>query len=433
MRFHIVTLGCPKNSVDSEMMAELLQQAGHRAVDRPRRADVLIVNTCGFIEDARRESYAILEELARAKSSRQRLVAAGCLAQRYGDEIRRQVPQVGAIIGSRSWPEIVRLLAALESEEPLTLVRQESQVVTSVRRQATMGATAYLKIADGCDAACAFCAIPLIKGHQQSKLQADIVCEARELVEQGVREIILIAQDTGMYGRDLGQRDALPDLLLAILASAPELDWLRLMYAYPGHISRRLIATMAQHPQICHYVDIPLQHGHPDVLRRMRRPSNVEAIYKLVEVLRQAMPDIALRSAMIVGFPGESEQEFQGLLDFLGRLAFDKVGVFAYSLEDGTAAAQLPGRVPSQVIAERYERAMLQQQDISWQRNQEQLGRELPILIDGTGDGLSVGRSYRDAPEIDGLVLIPQEFTAGDMVLARIVEAQEYDLVAQAL
>jgi len=432
MRFYLVTLGCPKNQVDSEMMAELLLAAGHRMVADPRRADLLIANTCGFIEAAREESYEQLRELAQSKSGDQLLIAAGCMAQRYGQDIRHHVPRVDAIIGTRSWPEIVRLVERLETgERPLTWVRDESQVVTSVTRHAMAGASAYLKIADGCDASCAFCAIPLIKGPQRSKPQADILREAQELVAEGVREIILIAQDTSRYGADLGLKDGLPDLLWSLSEAVPKLDWLRLMYVYPGHVSERLIATMADLPQVCHYVDIPLQHGHPDVLRRMRRPHDVGAVHLLVQRLREAMPDVALRSTMIVGYPGESADEFEEMLGFLEELTFDKVGVFAYSPEAGTAAASLPNRVPPEAIAERYDRAMTLQQEISWDRNASQVGRVLPILIDGSGDGLSVGRSYRDAPEIDGLVLIAQELEAGSLVRARIVEAQPYDLVAE--
>jgi ribosomal protein S12 methylthiotransferase len=432
MRYYIVTLGCPKNQVDSEMMASLLGAVGHKAVDDPRRADLLIANTCGFIEDAREESYLQLRELAKAKSKRQLLIAAGCMAQRYGDVIRQELPEVDAVIGARSWPEIVPLVAALQSGgRALTLVREQSQVIASVRRQATMGASAYVKIADGCDAACAFCAIPLIKGRQQSKPQAEIVREAQELVAQDVRELILIAQDSTRYGHDLGLEDGLPDLLRAITQGAPELDWLRVMYAYPGHVSERLIATMAELPQVCHYIDIPLQHGHPEVLRRMRRPHDTQAVFDLVERLREAMPDIALRSAMIVGYPGETDDEFEELLAFMDVLAFDKVGVFAFSSEEGTAAAALLDPVASEIIADRYRQAMELQQEVSMDCNAEQVGRTLEVLIDGADDGMSVGRSYRDAPEIDGLVLFTEELPVGELVAARITGALSYDLLAE--
>lgn len=432
MRYQILTLGCPKNDVDAEMMGQLLREAGHVPEASVRRADLLIVNTCAFVHDARDESYGVLRELAAAKRRGQYLVAAGCLAQRYAGEIYRQVPGVDAVLGTQSWPQVADLLRALQSDRRSrpTIAGVSDLLVTSVARRPT-ASTAYLKIADGCSATCAFCAIPLIKGPQRSKPQDHILREVRELVDQGVREIVLIAQNSTAYGRDLGLGDALPGLLEEICAAAPTLDWLRILYAYPQDISPRLIETMARLPQVCHYVDLPLQHAHPDVLRRMRRPSDVDAVRRLLEDLRAAMPDMALRTTFIVGYPGETEDEFAALLAFLEEERFDKVGVFAYSREDGTRAADLPDQVPAEVAAERLERAMLAQQGISRQRNEEQVGRTLRVLLEGSSEGLSVGRSYRDAPEIDGLVLIAGEQEPGAFVQARVISAQEYDLVAE--
>jgi len=432
MRFFIATLGCPKNTVDSEMMGQLLRQAGHAAVDAPRRADVIIVNTCGFIEAARVESYGKLRALAARKRRGQRLVAVGCLAQRYGDGVRRQVPQVDAVLGTRTWPEIVPLIERLAEEEaPAPVLSSRPDALVASVSRATAGPSAYIKIADGCDAACAFCAIPLIKGPQHSKPEADILREARELAAQGVREAVLIAQDTTAYGRDLGRQDALPGLMRSILSAAPTVDWLRVMYAYPQNVTPALIDVLAGEKRVCRYLDVPLQHAHPDVLRRMRRPHDVDSVYRLIARLRDAMPDVALRSAFIVGFPGETEAEFEALLAFLQATALDKVGVFAYSTEEGTIAADMPNQVPAAVIAERYDRAMIVQQGVSLARNRAQVGRELEILIEGVGDGLSVGRSYREAPEVDGLVLVPGEAAVGDIIRARVVGAQEYDLIAE--
>lgn len=432
MRYQILTLGCPKNDVDAEMMGQLLREAGHVPEASVRRADLLIVNTCAFVHDARDESYGVLRELAAAKRRGQYLVAAGCLAQRYAGEIYRQVPGVDAVLGTQSWPQVADLLRALQNDRRSrpTIAGVSDLLVTSVARRPT-ASTAYLKIADGCSATCAFCAIPLIKGPQRSKPQGDILREVRELVDQGVREIVLIAQNSTAYGRDLGLGDALPGLLEEICAAAPTLDWLRILYAYPQDISPRLIETMARLPQVCHYVDLPLQHAHPDVLRRMRRPSDIDAVRRLLEDLCAAMPDMALRTTFIVGYPGETEDEFAALLAFLEEERFDKVGVFAYSREDGTRAADLPDQVPAEVAAERLERAMLAQQGISRQRNEEQVGRTLRVLLEGSSEGLSVGRSYRDAPEIDGLVLIAGEQEPGAFVQARVISAQEYDLVAE--
>ncbi len=433
MNCYLVTLGCPKNEVDSEMMAELLAEAGHRFVERPDDADILIVNTCGFIHDAREESYDTLKELARGKLPHQALVAAGCLAQRDCDGLCRRVPQVDAVIGTRSWSEIVSVVEGLNQQRRgvRRAVRDQGDLVASVRRHAHTGQTAYVKIADGCDAGCAFCAIPLIKGPQASKPPEAILREATELLAQGVRELVLIAQDTTAYGRDLGMADGLPALLRRLAEIAPEESWLRILYAYPQHISDDLIATMAALPQVCHYLDLPLQHGHPAVLRRMRRPHDLAMIHDRIGALRAAMPDIALRSTFIVGFPGETEQEFDALLALLEEIEFDHVGVFSYSRERGTPAAEMPGQVPQSVAARRHEEAMLTQQEISLRRNREQIGRELPALIEGVGEGLTVARSYRDAPEIDGMILIEGEHAAPGFVRVRITRAQPYDLVGE--
>ncbi len=430
MRYYLLTLGCPKNAVDSEGMSRLLRQAGHAPVDDPAAAQVLIVNTCGFIDIAKRESLEALRELAEAKRPGQFLVAAGCLSQRYGWKLTRQIPQLDGIIGTRRWTEIVELVERLARGERAVMVGDPPvRPLDSLPRFAAQGASAYLKIADGCSAPCAFCAIPLIKGPARSRPAEAIVEDARQLVAQGVKEIILIAQDTTAYGRDRGERDALPRLIEAILAAVPELPWLRLMYAYPQHVTPRLIETMARHPQVCHYLDMPLQHAHPDTLRRMNRPHDVDRVRRLITDLRQAMPDIALRTAFIVGYPGETEEEFQALLDFVEEMAFDRVGVFIYSREEGTRAAELPHQIAEEVKRERYERLMELQQSISLARNRAQVGRTLDVLIEGCGDGLSVGRSYRDAPEIDGLVLIEGELPVGEMVPVRITGAMEYDLI----
>jgi ribosomal protein S12 methylthiotransferase len=258
-----------------------------------------------------------------------------------------------------------------------------------------------------------------------------VTADAVELVRHGVQEIILIAQDTTAYGRDRGNRDGLPDLVEAILVAAPELRWLRLMYAYPGHISRRLIAAMAGDPRVCHYLDLPLQHAHPDVLRRMKRPADALLTRRLIADLRAALPDLALRTSLIVGYPGETEAEFQALLDFVGEIRFDRVGAFVYSPEEGTPAAALPNPVPEPVKAERRARLMSLQQGISLDSNRAQVGRTLAVLVEGQGDGLSVGRSYRDAPEIDGLVLLRDQVPIGEMVAARITGSMEYDLVGE--
>ena len=433
-RFYLLSLGCPKNTVDAEAMNGLLEDEGWRVTEEPDRADVLIVNTCAFIDEAREESYAALRRLAQDKQPGQFLLAAGCISQRYGEEVQRVVPGVDGILGTREWANIVPCIEQLLGVQPGAAVRPKGEVsvVTPMRRQA-QGPGAYLKIADGCSAPCAFCAIPLIKGPQRSKERAAILEEARQLTALGVREIILIAQDATGYGRDLDEPDALPGLIESILEAVPQLRWLRLMYAYPQHITPRLIETMASHPQVCHYLDLPLQHAHPDALRRMRRSPDVQRVRRLIRSLRQAMPDIALRTAFIVGYPGETEEEFATLLAFMDEIRFDKVGVFIYSLEEGTAAVNLADPVSREVAEERYTRAMELQREISLNRNQAQVGRTLDVLVEGAGQGISVGRSYRDAPEIDGFVLMPGEWPVGTMVKARIELAMEYDLEGRVL
>jgi ribosomal protein S12 methylthiotransferase len=295
-------------------------------------------------------------------------------------------------------------------------------------RRLSHGGSAFLKIADGCSSSCAFCAIPKIKGAQCSKPEQLILDEARQLAARSVREIILIAQDTTAYGRDLGEPDALPRIIQSLLETVPHVPWLRLMYAYPQHVTSHLIETMATHRQVCHYLDLPLQHAHPETLRRMQRSPDMDGIHRLIGRLRIAMPDISLRTTFIVGYPGETEEEFVTLLEFLDEIHFDKVGIFTYSAEEHTAAAQLPGSVAPEEAQARHARAMELQQRISLQRNQEQIGRVLEVLVEGSDSGVSVARSYREAPEIDGYVLVAGQLPVGGLVRVKIEHATEYDL-----
>ena len=416
-------------------MRELLLTAGHQLARRPQDADVLIVNTCGFIDSAREESLDVLRDLAHVKRPDQYLVAAGCMAERYGSAMAEVAPSLDAIIGTRRWREIATLVEALrpgpEGASICQLPRpapQRSLIHPLARRSAGV-ATAYVKIAEGCDGPCAFCAIPQIKGPLRSKPGEAILTEVGELVHQGVKEIIFIAQDTTAYGLDLGGQETLPSLITQTLAAVPDLSWLRLMYTYPQRITPQLVETMASHPEVLHYLDLPLQHSDPEVLRRMNRPHHIDRIRSTIADLRQAMPDIALRTSFIVGYPGETEGEFQKLLDFLDEIAFDRVGIFTYSREEGTEASLLPGQVPQEVKQERYQRAMALQQEISLAKNRQFIGRRVQVLVEGTGDDISVGRSYRDAPEVDGMVIIHDELPVNEFALVRITEALEYDLV----
>lgn len=415
-------------------MAELLTGDGYVPVESQQDATLLIVNTCGFIGPAKEESFQVLKEMAEAKRPGQILIAAGCLTQRYGQEVAEEVPGIDGVLGTRRWMDILTLVRELRASphpEPVYHLPEVSTVGRDeggVTRAAVQGASAYLKIADGCRRPCAFCAIPMIKGTLVSRPMESVLAEAGILSERGVRELVLIAQDSTDYGRDLGIRDGLPILLQGLVEAVPDVEWIRVMYAFPGHVTDRLIDVMAAHPQILPYLDMPLQHAHPDTLRRMRRPANMDWVYRTIERMREKMPDLTIRSTFIVGYPGETEAEFEALLGFIHKVRFDRVGAFTYFNEEGTAAAELADSVPGEVKLARKGRLMAAQQAISLQKNQELVGRELGVLIEGQGDGLSVGRSYRDAPEIDGLVFVEGEVPLGEMVSVQITGAMAYDL-----
>jgi ribosomal protein S12 methylthiotransferase len=416
-------------------MATLLGRAGFNGTDSADDAAVLIVNTCGFIDAAKQESLAALRELADAKRPDQLLIAAGCLSQRYGPAIVQEVPGVDGVIGTRRWMDIVpfmRRLRRRKHPEPLYHLPTEAERVgkdeRNVLRAAVQGASAYLKIADGCRRPCAFCAIPEIKGTLASRPPKAILAEVERLQAAGCQELILIAQDTTDYGHDLGLKNGLTNLLNEIVHAAPGIPWIRLMYAYPGYVTDELIETMARHPQILPYLDIPLQHGHRETLKRMRRPANIDWVYRTLEKLRAAMPDIAIRTTFIVGYPGETDEEFEGLKQFVRDLQFDRFGAFTYSYEASTPSATVSWQVPDEVKAARRDELMALQQPISLARNQALVGRTLDVLIEGHGDGISVGRTYRDAPEIDGLVIIPGELPLGERLPILIDGAMTYDL-----
>lgn len=446
--FYLTSLGCAKNTVDSDSMAQLLEREGYQTVPTPTEAEVLIVNTCGFIAPARRESYDTLKVLAQIKQPGQFLIATGCLTQRYGAEVARQVRGIDGILGTRRWMDIVEVVQNLREANRLKAnsspfihlppVETIGQDERGVLRAAVAGASAYLKIADGCSRPCAFCAIPLIKGPAVSRPLKLIIQEARELQKKGVRELILISQDTTAYGQDLGMKDGLVTLLQEILRAAPAIEWIRLLYTFPGAVSERLIELMATQPRLLPYLDIPLQHAHPSILQRMKRPANMDWVYRTIERMRQDIPGLAIRTAFIVGYPGETEEEFQALLEFIQEMRFDRVGAFQYSLEVGTPAEVLGDPIPPEVKEERYQRLMELQQSISLQINQSLVGQTLDVLIEGQGRSkgrgrLWVGRSYRDAPEIDGLVFVEDEVRIGDIVPVRVTGALVYDLVGYPL
>jgi ribosomal protein S12 methylthiotransferase len=447
-KFCLVSLGCAKNTVDSESMAQVLARNGMSAVGAPDRAEVIIVNTCGFIDAAKQESIDTLRELIEHRREGQYVIAAGCLSQRYGANLVEELPGLDGVIGTRRWMDIFDLVTRLRDRkhpEPLYHLPTDAQTVGmdegGVLRVAQQGASAYLKIADGCRRPCAFCAIPKIKGTAVSRPLESILNEARALEAAGVRELILIAQDTTDWGYDLGLKDGMAHLLEALVKAAPGIPWIRVMYAYPGYVTPRMIETMAAHPQILHYLDMPLQHGHRETLKRMKRPAKVEWVYETLASMRAVMPDLAVRTTFIVGYPGETDEEFDALMTFVRDLEFDRVGAFKYSYEIGTPSALLPGHVADDVKQARWDALMEMQQAISLKKNQALIGKTLPILVDGHGDAeddqgkalggkLSLGRSYRDAPEIDGYVIVEGELPIGEIVPVRITGATTYDLFA---
>lgn len=432
--FYLSSLGCAKNLVDSESIANLLGTAGFQGIEKPEQAEVLIVNTCGFIKPAQDESIEELRNLSKNKKKGQLLIAAGCLTQRYREKIATDVPGIDGIIGTRRWMDILDLIQTLRKDpsKPRYHLPEVATIGTDehgILRAAIQGPNAYLKIADGCRRACSYCAIPAIKGTQVSRPIKTIVQEAKTLAEYGIKELILIAQDTTDYAHDLGMKDGLAELLEKLTEAVPEMPWIRLLYTFPGAVTDRLIDVMAAHPQILPYLDIPLQHADPKILRSMRRPSNIDWVYGTIEKMRNRMPDLALRTTFIVGFPGETEIEFSHLMNFIQDIEFDHVGAFPYFQEAGTSAEALGDPVSEEEKVNRIDQLMLKQQEISLKRNQLWVGKQLPILIEGFNEGISIGRSYRDAPEIDGMVLVEGELPIGEFSTVRITDALVHDLV----
>ena len=434
--YFLASLGCAKNSVDSDSIAVLLEREGFRGAEKPNQAEVLIVNTCGFIQQARDESIEVLRELSAGKKSGQILIAAGCLSELFREKLTEAVPGLDGIISTRRWMDIVDLVDSLRTERTTRRYHlPESPTIgtdeNGVTRASIQGASAYLKIADGCRRPCAYCSIPLIKGPQVSRPQTAIIDDARRLQDAGIRELILIAQDTTDYGSDLGMKDGLVKLLENLLPSVPDINWVRLMYAYPGYVSDPLIDLMSTARQILPYLDIPLQHASPAVLKAMKRPANMEWVRNTLQKMRERIPGLALRTTFITGFPAETEKDYQTLLDFVAEIRFDHMGVFPYSFELGTSGAALGDPIPADEKKRRVEGLMKLQETISMERNQRLIGKSLDVLVEGYGDGVSVGRSYRDAPEIDGLVLIEDEAEIGQIVPVKITSALVHDLIGR--
>lgn len=435
--YHLISLGCPKNLVDSESMAQLLNRQGLIAVGSPENAAYLIVNTCGFLQAAREEAIAVLTDLASEKMPWQKLIAAGCMTETHREEILKNVPGIDGLLGTRRWMDIMDVIEKIRKrrqEIPYAHFPSVTRVGRDEKgtvRAAVQGGSAYLKIADGCRRACAYCMIPLIKGNLISRPIEDIVKDAVILQDQGLEELILISQDITDYGHDLEIKEGLPRLLEQLLKAVPNIPWIRLMYTFPGYVTDPLIRLMASEPRILPYIDIPLQHADPEVLRAMRRPTDIHAVRETLAKIRSEMPEVALRTTFIVGYPNENEQAFENLVRFIQTVRFDHLGAFTYSFEPGAPAEPLGDPIPEHVKTQRLERLMQAQAEISLERNQRFIGRTLDVLVEGVDDEneISIGRSYRDAPEIDGLVIIEGIAPIGKLVEVQINSAITHDLV----
>ncbi|MFZ3070203.1 MAG: 30S ribosomal protein S12 methylthiotransferase RimO [Anaerolineaceae bacterium] len=433
--YHIISLGCAKNLVDSQGIWHLLTQKGLRAIENPRKAEFIIVNTCGFIHDARAESVQALQEFAKNKPHGQKLIATGCMSQRYQTRLLEEIPGIDGLMGTRNLQDILALTESLgnsPSYQSLAYFPDYSKIQRgqNLPGYVIQGNSSYLKIADGCRRTCAFCAIPGIKGPLVSRSIADILQDARSLQASGVKEINLIAQDVTDYGQDLGLKDGLTDLLGELLPAVPDVPWVRLLYTYPGYISDKLVALMAESRQLLPYLDIPLQHADPEVLRAMQRPSDVDWVRRIVAKMRGQIPGLVIRTTLIVGFPNETEERFETLKSFLGEMNFDHVGVFTYSPEEGTPAEGMGDPIPQSVKEARREELMMLQASISLRKNQELKGRIMDVLIEGADPEhhILVGRTYRDAPEIDGLVIVEGVGEVGELLPVRITAAMQHDL-----
>jgi ribosomal protein S12 methylthiotransferase len=433
-RVHLLTLGCPKNRVDSEVMLGVLARRGHELVLDPEAADVLVVNTCSFITPAKEESIDAILDLARVKAGREgrRLVVTGCLAQRYADELRTALPEVDVFIGTGDLLRIADAVEAPPAAEPVVYrgaqhVLPRRELAHRVRTGAWW--TAYLKVSEGCDHRCSFCIIPRIRGPHESRPMDDLLEEAAALAAEGVIELNLIAQDLTAYGRDRRDGASLAVLLRALAVRVPALRWLRLLYAYPASVTDDLLEVIAGEPAVCKYLDMPLQHISDRLLRAMRRERSGAAIRRLLARIRAAVPGIALRSAFIVGFPGETEDDVHELCDFLEEAEFERVGVFEYSDEENTAAAALPDQVADGLKQERRARVMAVQARVAARGAARQRGKILDVLVEGEDahEGL-VGRTRAQAPEIDGTIALRGRAAPGDLVRVRVTGADTYDL-----
>ena len=426
----LVSHGCAKNIVDSELMLGLLSENGYGITLDEKDADIVIINTCSFIHDAEKESVdSILEMINDGK----KVIIAGCLAQKHGEELKKAIPEISALVGTTDFTKIINVIKAIEDgKEYIEEVSNQPEYIypeNIKRQQITVGSSSYIKIADGCNYRCGYCIIPYLRGDYHSRKMEDIIAEANELVNKGVTEIILIAQDTTGYGVDLYKKPMLPELLRE-LNKIENLGWIRIMYAYPTQMTDELLDAIAECDKVVKYVDIPLQHSHPDMLKRMNRPSF--DYVPMIKNIRKRVPNVAIRTAFIVGYPGETEEEFEHLYNFVKEMKFNKMGVFEYSREKGTPSYSMKPQISKKIMKERYNKLMELQQGISKEINEGFIGKTIPCIIESfTDDGYVMARSQNDAPEVDGLVYIKtdEQLVPGDIEDVKIIDCDEYDLI----
>lgn len=438
MNVLFISLGCDKNLVDSEVMIGLLADKGYQMTDDETQADVIVINTCCFIHDAKEESIQTILEMAEYKKTGtlKALIVTGCLAQRYQEEILEEIPEVDEVLGTTSYDKIVEAIEeALEGRGGVRIEDIDALPLPDTKRLVTTGGHfAYLKIAEGCDKHCTYCIIPKIRGNYRSVPMERLVKEARDLAEDGVKELILVAQETTIYGTDLYGEKSLHRLLRE-LCKIDGIRWIRILYCYPEEIDDDLIQVMKEEPKICHYLDLPIQHASTEILRRMGRRTSREDLEEIIGKLRREIPDIAIRTTLITGFPGETKEQHEELMDFVDQMEFDRLGVFTYSPEEGTPAAQMEDQIPEEVKEDRQAELMELQQEIAFDLAEDMIGREVLVMIEGkvADENAYVGRTYKDAPNVDGLIFVntDEELMSGDFARVKVTGAAEYDLIGE--
>lgn len=438
MNILFISLGCDKNLADSETMLGMLASRGYQIVDEEEKADVIIVNTCCFIHDAMEESIETILQMAEYKKSGslKALIVTGCMAERYREEITKEIPEVDAVLGTASYGHILDAVdEALKGHSYLMMEPLDTLPIIETHRLVTTGGHyAYLKIAEGCDKHCTYCIIPKLRGNFRSVPMDHLIKEAEQLAADGVKELILVAQETTLYGKDLYGEKKLPELLHK-LCQISGIRWIRILYCYPEEITEELIQTMKEEPKICHYLDLPIQHASDGILKRMGRRTSKEELVHIISRLREEIPDITLRTTLITGFPGETQEQHEELMDFVDEMEFERLGVFTYSPEEGTPAASMPDQIEESIKEDRRAELMELQQEIAFEQAEDMVGKEVLVMIEGkvADENAYVGRTYKDAPNVDGLIFVntDAELMSGDFAKVKVTGACEYDLIGE--